>query len=80
MALNTSNKPNSLNIKAINPQKPLPYIIHFVLCPVQTVLEVEMIGLERRQTDGDELLTDGEVLTTAGESPYDRGGNPADGQ
>ena len=46
----------------------------------QTVLEVEMIGLERRQTDGDELLTDGEVLTTAGESPYDRGGNPADGQ
>ena len=34
MAPNASNKPNSLNIKAINPQNPLPYIIHFVLCPV----------------------------------------------
>lgn len=27
----------------------------------QTVLEVEMIGLERRQTDGHEQLTDLEV-------------------
>lgn len=30
----------------------------------QTVLEVEMIGLERRQTDGDELLTDGDEQLT----------------
>ena len=39
MPLNTPIKPNSLNIKAINPQNPLPYIIHFVLCPVYDLIE-----------------------------------------
>lgn len=34
MSLNIANRPNQLKHKAINPQKALPYIIHFVLCPV----------------------------------------------
>ena len=34
MPLNRANQPNQLKHKAINPQKALPYIIHFVLCPV----------------------------------------------
>lgn len=34
MPLNIANQPNQLKHKAINPQKALPYIIHFVLCPV----------------------------------------------
>ena len=34
MPLNIANRPNQLKHKAINPQKALPYIIHFVLCPV----------------------------------------------
>lgn len=46
----------------------------------QTVLEVEMIGLEGQQTDGDELLTDGDERLADGESHDDYGENPADGQ
>lgn len=34
MPPNRTNQPNQLKHKAINPQKALPYIIHFVLCPV----------------------------------------------
>ena len=34
MPLHTASQPNQLNIKAINHQKALHYIIHFVLCPV----------------------------------------------
>lgn len=38
-----ANQPNPLKHKAINPFKPLPYIIHFVLCPVQSIF-YEMFG------------------------------------
>ena len=34
MPPNRTNQPNQLKHKAINSQKALPYIIHFVLCPI----------------------------------------------
>ena len=61
MAPNTPNKPNSLNIKAINPQKALPYIIHFVLCPVNIIdktaeLCISEADLKEAKEDSKNLL------------------------